>query len=117
MSVKPIRHFNDVLATLNRGRFTEKCDEAMAAAIEKLESLPGEKGTATITLTVALVRDGDRLEVKPAVKLKLPEDKAFSGTVFWPVSGGLSVQHPSQTDMFAGPRDIDVSTRRERDFA
>ena len=47
------------------------------------------------------------------VKSKLPEDKAFSETPFWTLDGGLSVQHPSQTDMFAGPRDAAERPRNQ----
>ncbi|VTZ24052.1 hypothetical protein MPC1_16100002 [Methylocella tundrae] len=55
--------------------------------------------------------DSGRLEIKPSIKSKLPEEKAFSGTPFWTHEGALSVQHPSQIDMFAGPR----VTERDRD--
>ena len=85
---------------LNRGRFVEKCDEHLAKAMTELEALPNEKGTATITLAVT-------------IKSKLPEEKGFNGTPFWALDGALSVQHPSQTDMFLR----DTSDQRERDFA
>lgn len=112
MSIKPIRSFNDMLATLNRGKFVEKLDEELARAIQALEGLPGEKGgKATITVTVDLAYNGDRMDLKPAVKLKLPESRAFTGTTFWPYENGLSVQHPSQYDLLAGPREIEPRAR------
>jgi len=100
-----------MIGLLNRGRFEEKLDEHLNTSIQTLEALPGEKGTATITLTITLNYESGRLDVKPAVKSKLPEEKAFSGTPFWSYEGGLSVQHPSQIDMFAGPRDAAERTR------
>lgn len=116
MSARPIRRFVDMLGMLNRGRFVEKCDEHLAAALETLEALPSEKGAATITLTVTIGFDSGRVEIRPQVKSKLPEEKAFSGTPFWTADGGLSVQHPSQTDMFV--RDVsrpdEPETRAER---
>jgi hypothetical protein len=105
MSTKPIRSFVDMLGLLNRGRFIEKCDEHLTEAINHLEALPGEKGTAKLTLEVTVVFDTGRVDIKPSIKSKLPEEKAFSETPFWTIEGGLSVQHPSQIDMFAGPRD------------
>lgn len=114
MSTRPIRKFDGLLGTVNRGRFAEKCDEHLAHALEVLEALPDEKGTATITVTMTIVYDSGRIDVKPAVKSKLPEEKAFSPTPFWAFEGGLSVQHPSQMDMFGGPRD---AAERERDRA
>lgn len=112
MNIKPIRSFTDTIATLNRGKFVEKCDEELARAIQALEDLPGEKGgKATLTITVELAYNGDRIDVKPTVKTKLPEARAFTGTTFWTYEGGLSVQHPSQHDMFAGPRDMTAPAR------
>ena len=103
---RPIRRFIDMIGMLNRGNFADKCDEHLAEAIRTLEDLPGGKGTATLTLTITVNCDSGRLDIKPAVKSKLPEEKAFGATPFWAVDGALSVQHPSQADMF-GPRDAD----------
>lgn len=104
MSTTPIRRFIGMLEMLNRGRFIEKCDEHLVEAIRMLEALPNERGRAAITLSINIAFESGRIEIVPQVKSKLPEDKAFPGTPFWTHDGALSVQHPSQTDMFAGPR-------------
>lgn len=109
---RAIRRFSEMLGLLSRGKFEEKCDEHLTHAIETLENLPGEKGTATLTLTITLNFEAGRLDVKPSIKSKLPEDKGFNGTPFWTYEGGLSVQHPSQFDMF-GPRDAGARDTRE----
>lgn len=111
MSTRPIRTFTDLLPVLNRGRFVEKCNEHLTHALEHLEALPDEKGVATITLTLTVAYQEGRIEVKPAIKSKLPEEKGFAGTPFWGVDGGFSVQHPSQADMFSGPRAASESAR------
>lgn len=103
--VKPIRSFVDMLPILNRGRFVEMLDEHLTHALETLEKLPNEKGVATITVAIAIAFDGGRIDIKPSVKSKLPEGRAFGGTPFWSYGGGLSVQHPSQMDLALGPRD------------
>lgn len=113
MSIRTIRRFADMLGLLNRGRFVEACDEHLTKAIETLEALPSESGTATITVTVTVAYEGGRLEIKPKVQSKLPESKAFAGTPFWAYEGGLSVQHPSQMDLLAGPREA-TDPARER---
>ncbi|CUA90172.1 hypothetical protein Ga0061061_11196 [Chelatococcus sambhunathii] len=113
MSARPIRRIEELLPLLSRGNFLDKCNEHLAKSIETLEALPQEKGTATITVTLTFTYESGRLDVKPAVKSKLPEEKAFSGTPFWTYEGALSVQHPSQIDMFAGPRDVGMGARAE----
>jgi hypothetical protein len=113
MSARPIRRFVDMLGLLNRGRFVEKLDEHLSEALSTLEALPSEKGSATLTVQVIVTYESGRLDIKPSVKSKLPEEKAFSGTPFWAVDGALSVQHPSQTDMFVR----DAGDSRERDTA
>jgi len=107
-----IRSFTQALGILARGRVEEKCNEAMETAIRALEIHPEEKAKATITLTITLTKLADRLDIKPEVKVKLPEEKGIPSTTFWPLEGGLSVEHPSQSDMFAGPR-----AARDRDDA
>ena len=114
MQARPIRSFTEALGLLSRGRFVEKCDESLQKALETLGALPDGKGKATITLTIDIAAQEDRLELKPTIKVKLPEEKGFAGTPFWNYEGALSVQHPSQFDMFNGPRDAE-ERRRERD--
>lgn len=101
-----------MLGLLSRGKFEEKLDEHLAAAIATLEALPAEKGSATITVQITLDYQSGRIDLKPTVKSKLPEEKGFSDTPFWAVDGALSVQHPSQIDMF-GPQDA-AERARER---
>jgi hypothetical protein len=113
MSDPTIRRFVAMLELLNRGRFVEKLDDHLEEAIRTLEALPNEKGSATINISITFAYESGNVEIKPSVKSKLPEEKAFSGTPMWTHEGGLSVQHPSQIDMFAGPSA--VGKRGERD--
>lgn len=122
MQERLIRSTMTTLGLLNRGRFVERCDEHLTEAIAALEALPDGKGTATVTITLKVVQDGDRQTISPSVKSKLPEEKDFPGTVFWVVDGALSLQHPSQIDMF--PRDaasngdaVGDGIRRPRDVS
>lgn len=107
-----LRRLTDTLGLLNRGRFSEKCDEHLAAALETLKALPSEKGSAAITITIKLAYESGRIDIVPEVKSKLPEEKAFAANAFWECEGGLSVQHPSQMDLYAGPEDAENRMRR-----
>ncbi|MFC3693391.1 hypothetical protein [Chenggangzhangella methanolivorans] len=105
MTSRPIRNFLELVGILQRGVVAEKLNEALATTVETLQALPGGKGKAVITLTVEVACDQDRIDVLPAIKCKLPEDKAFARTPFWAFEGALSTQHPSQMDMWGAPRD------------
>lgn len=106
-----LRRFTDVVEFFDRGRFAVECNTRLQEAIEFLEALPAEKGTATMTVEVKIKFDGGRLDLVPKLTSKLPE-KTFPATVFWAHDGALSVQHPSQVDMFAGPEDAEERQRR-----
>lgn len=89
------------------GRLNELLREALAA----IEDAPGDKAKATVTLDITFARDGDRVTVVPSTKSKLPPRAGFRGTTAWLVEGKISLQHPSQIDMFAGPREVPNRTR------
>ena len=94
MSTKPIRSFTDLVGVLSRGRFSEKCDQHLTDAMQALDALPDGKGKVTLTVTLDIAFQEGRVDVKPSVKSKLPEEKSFGATPFWSMEGGFSVQHP-----------------------
>lgn len=101
-----MRSFREMLGLLSRGDFTRKLDEEMALAIEALENMPGDKGKATMTVTIDFNYELGRIDIDPKVKVKLPDTAKFMKTPFWSLDGALSIEHPSQVDMFlrdAGP--------------
>lgn len=100
MSARPIRRITELLALLDRGNFERACDAALNEALETLEALPKEHGTADITITLKIAYDSGRVDVQPVLKSKLPEGQAFGRTPLWVHEGALSTQHPNQTDMF-----------------
>lgn len=114
MASRPIRKVTDVIGMLAKGKFAECIDGHLEEALRTLGDLPAEKGRATITITLDLAYEGGRLDVKPSVKSKLPEE-GFRSTPFWATGDNhLSVEHPNQADMFAGPRDPDAADFDDR---
>ena len=111
MTERTIRSFTEMLGLLNRGRLVDRLDEEMAAVLNALRETPKESGKATLSLTLTIAYQEGRLDIRPEIKAKLPAAAAFNGTPFWELDGGLSVQHPSQSDMFSGPRSIDERDR------
>lgn len=111
MSGRPIRSMTEIIGLLSRGRFSERLDEELEKCISALGNLPDEKGSAEIAITLKLNFQSGRLDIRPDVKGKLPKEKAFADTPFWTLDGALSVQHPSQIDMFSGLRDAGERAR------
>ena len=104
--LKLIQDFATVLRLHSRGRFLAKIDDKLREAIVALEEHPDDAAKATLTVTIDIVKMQDRRDIKPKVTVKLPEEKGFGPMTLFAVDGGLSVEHPNQIDMFAGPRGV-----------
>lgn len=100
-----IRDFRTLTELVARGRLTEKLDAQLVELLEALDRASDEKAKGSLTLTLTLQRVGDKTDISGAVKTVLPPNKPLPATTLFVVEGGLSLQHPSQTDMFSGPRD------------
>ncbi|MDB5522795.1 MAG: uncharacterized protein JWM58_558 [Rhizobium sp.] len=101
-----LRSFCTMLGLLSRGDFAKKLDEEMKVVLDTLDAMPNQSGKAKITVEVEFIAELGRLDIKVVHKVKLPETSRFMKTPFWMIEGALSSQHPSQTDMFAGPRPV-----------
>lgn len=110
MTQRPLNRLNDILPMLARGRFVERCDEHLARAFEEMSTHPDGAAKASVTITLALAYDGERVEVTPRVQSKLPDEKGFKASTFFAVKGGVSTQHPNQMDMF--PRAVGADDRK-----
>lgn len=99
-----LRTFREMLGLVSRGDFSRHLDEKLNEALEALEQCPADKCKAEITVKVVLDYELGRIDVKPEVKVKLPDTAKFVKTPFWVVDGHLSVEHPNQIDMFGAPR-------------
>jgi hypothetical protein len=95
-----LRSFTQMVGLLSRGDFGRHLDEQMAEAIEALETCPADKCKAEITVKIVFDYELGRIDVKGESKVKLPETARFMKTPFWAIEGQLSVEHPSQIDMF-----------------
>ncbi|WP_435656124.1 hypothetical protein [Brucella pituitosa] len=98
-----MRNFREMLGLLSRGDFTRKCDEEMEKIVQALEEMPGDKGKATLTLTIDFNYELGRIDIDPKLKVKLPESAKFMKTPFWTYDGALTLEHPNQIDMFVRP--------------
>lgn len=96
-----LRTFREMLGLMSRGDFSRHLDEKLNEAIAALEAAPADKCKAEITVKITLDYELGRIDVKGEAKSKLPETAKFMKTPFWAIDGQLSVEHPSQIDMFS----------------
>lgn len=112
-----IRSYREMLGLLSRGDFSRRLDEELTSVIDALESLPGDSGKAKITVDVEFIFELGRIDIKPTFKTKLPETAKFMKTPFWAIEGALSVEHPSQIDMFTAARPVRGARDDDEDTA
>lgn len=105
MTARPVRRITELLGLLDRGNFETACDLALTDALQTLEALPKEQGTAKLTIELTIAFDKGRVDIQPVLKSKLPEGQAFGRTPMWVTDGMLSTQHPSQMDIFVRETD------------
>lgn len=95
-----IRRFSEILGLIDRGRFETSLNDAMREAVEAIRAQPGEKGKANIKIELEIAAQGEMMQIKPKLVVKLPEGSGYTPLVLWDYEGAFSVQHPSQIDMF-----------------
>lgn len=96
-----LRTFREMLGLTSRGDFSRHLDAEMEKCLLALEEMPADKGKAEMTIKVAFNYELGRIDIDTSVKTKLPETAKFVKTPFWVIDGQLSVEHPSQVDMFS----------------
>lgn len=99
-----LRTFREMLGLVSRGDFSRHLDAKMEEVLAALEECPADKCKAEMTVKVVFDFELGRIDIKPEVKVKLPDTAKFVKTPFWILDGNLSVEHPSQIDMFGARR-------------
>jgi hypothetical protein len=105
-SPRLVRRFVEILGLIARGDFERSLDDGMRKAVEAIRAQPGEKGKAMINISIEIAAQGEMMQVKPKLTMKLPEGDVFTPLVLWDHEGAFSLQHPSQIDMFQAPRAV-----------
>lgn len=97
-----LRSYREVIGLASRGEFSRHLDAQLAVLVQALEDSPADKCKGEITVKLTFDFELGRVDVRPEVKVKLPDTTKFVKTPFWTVDGQLSVEHPNQQDMFSG---------------
>lgn len=108
--MKRIRDSSTIIGTLEQGEAVQKLSREITETLMDLKEQTGDrpgvkiKGSVTLKINIE-VKDGTAI-LSAEVSSKRP--KPVPGTTFFWVldDGSLSMDHPSQTDMFGGPREV-----------
>lgn len=95
-----IRSYCETVGLLSRGEFARRLDEELRKLFDAFETMPTDRGKASLTVDLTFKFELGRVDVEAKFKAKPPETDRFMKTPFWLVDNALSVEHPSQLDMF-----------------
>lgn len=108
--MKRIRDAQTIIGSLEGG---EAAAELSATITETLSYLrdhcggrPKAKAKGKVTLTIDIEVEGSTAVLTADIAVKKPK-RTRGSSFFWVTDdGSLSTEHPSQTDMFAAPREV-----------
>lgn len=106
--MKIVREPQALIGMLEGGEFVRKLQDELTDTLKRVSETAGPKGKATGSLTIklALKVEAGMVTITPELTAKKPKEE-FGSSVFWVTEEGeLSTQHPRQSDMFDGPREI-----------
>lgn len=110
-SMKLIRDADTLIGILERGDlkadFSAKICEAVALLHGLSEENPKKKYKAGVALKMKLSIENGVITIDNELSTTLPKKDRRSDIFFSTEEGALSTEHPSQHDMFGGPRVIE----------
>lgn len=94
-----------------RLQFTDELQETLAAMQECNGDRPKSKAKGSVTLKLNITLENGMVQIEADVSSKRPKP-ANGSTLYWLTEDNeLSTEHPKQTDMFSGPREVTTGTR------
>ena len=106
MSMRKIRDATEIIARLEGGDLAADLSKEIETAIVALTEHAGDRNVArgSLTLTLSFEIAHGKAEITADIKSKLPKRLRRTSFFFATDDGALSLEHPSQHDMF--PREI-----------
>lgn len=95
---------------LEEGQFSTdlmtKIEELLAVMAEKADETKSRKATGSIQISLKFDQEDNRVHIAADIKDKPPQLTRRNSMLFVTEEHELSLQHPTQHDMFDGPRDV-----------
>lgn len=108
--MKTINGATVTLGVMEKGQFVVDIDEALAEVLRKTKLAADNhkdgKAKGALTITIGFAIEGDMITLSGDIKPKTPPLPRRSTPLFITADAQISTQHPSQGDMFDGPREV-----------
>src|ERR1700722_401167 len=106
--MKIIRQCTEIIGVIERGDAAHDLTLEIEKVLKACQDAAGPKTKAKgeVTLKLQFEVQDRYVDIKADITSKVPKIKRGSSTYFLTVDGELTTQHPSQTDMFDGPREV-----------
>ena len=106
--MKVLRQATDIIARVERGDLNHDLTNEIEHVLKELADRAPPKGKikGQVKLTLNFTVDGSSVEFEAGIESKLPKKARRSEMYFVTQDGALSLEHPQQTDIFDGPREV-----------
>lgn len=106
--MKVIRQATEILGVIERGDAAHEMTLEIERVLKALQdaSGPKQKAKGSVTLKLEFEVEGSFLQIKADIASKVPKIKRGSTAYFLTQDGQITLEHPSQTEMFSGPRSM-----------
>lgn len=110
--MKKIRQATDIIAILERGDLNADLTAEITKVLEALQEAAPPKGKAVkgeVTLKLKFAVEGASVEVESEIASKTPKRPRGRDFYFVTEDAALSTEHPRQSNMFDGPREVQAA--------
>lgn len=106
--MKIIRQCTEIISVIERGDAAHDLTLEIEKVLKACQDAAGPKTKAKgeVTLKLSFEVEGQFVEIKADIGSKVPKIKRGSTAYFLTTDGQLTTEHPSQPDMFGGPREV-----------
>ena len=106
--MKTLGQANEIIGKIERGDLNADLTAEIKAVLTRLQDLAPPKGKVKgrVSLTLNFTVEGKSVEIDSAIDSKTPKAQRSRSLFFLTPDGDLSTEHPQQTDMFPGPREV-----------
>ena len=108
--MKRIRDAQTIVGMLEGGELNAALSSEITATLAKLKEMSSEnhkksfKGSVSLKLSFEM--EAGAVTIAADIEAKTPKQPRARNFYWVTDDGALSTEHPQQTDMFAGPRDV-----------